>query len=310
MVPPTFQVWNDQAPRRLDVCIPFYKDDPSPLVRQLSAQTDASDIALTLCDDGSQSATLTEAVKRALGNFPGAATLMTLPRNMGRGQARNALIAHAKSDWLLMLDADMELPARDFISRYLAQIAALQVPGCIVGGFGVDMEHVAPKYRLHAHHAKLSECVTADIRAKDPGRFVFTSNIVVHRQIAQTICFHPDFQGWGWEDVEWGLRVVRDYPVLHIDNPALHLGLDTDAGLLTKYRQSVENFIKVKALHPEAIGRSPLARAARIAALLPGAERLAPAFAWVARQGHLPLHARILGLKLFRAALYSRAYRD
>lgn len=309
MVLPHIQVWNDQAPRRLEVCIPFYKDDPSLLIRQLAAQSHAPDIALTLCDDGSKSATVTQAVARALGNFPGAATLLTLPRNMGRGQARNTLIAHAKSDWLLMLDADMELPAPDFIARYLAQVATLQTPACIVGGFSVDVVHVAPKYLLHAHHAKMSECVPASIRGQDPGRFVFTSNIVVHCNIAQTIGFHPDFHGWGWEDVEWGLRVVQDYPVHHIDNPAIHLGLDSAEGLIAKYRQSVENFRKVRQLHPDAIGRSPLARAARLAAHVPGAEHLAPGFAWIALQDNLPLNLRILGLKLFRAALYSRAYR-
>jgi glycosyltransferase involved in cell wall biosynthesis len=309
MVSPQIKTWNHTAPSRLEVCIPFYKDDPSVLIRQLGTQSAASQIALLVCDDGSQSAQLTQTVIRALDTFPGAATLLTLPQNMGRGQARNTLISHAKADWLLMLDADMDLPDDGFIATYLAQIDDMGTPACIVGGFSVNMTNVLPKYRLHAHQARISECVSAQIRSQDQGRFVFTSNIVVHRDIARTIGFHPDFKGWGWEDVEWGLRVVQLHPVRHIDNPAVHVGLDDDATLIGKYGQSADNFKHVKRLHPKAINRSPLARAARLAALVPGSDRIAPLFAQLAKQRHLPMKLRILSLKLFRAALYSNAYR-
>ena len=66
--------------------------------------------------------------------------------------------------------------------------------------------------------------------ATAPEKYVFTSNLLIRRDVFDAEPFDAGFVGWGWEDVEWGMRVSRRHPIAHIDNPATHLGLDAGRG--------------------------------------------------------------------------------
>lgn len=294
----------------LEICIPIYRYDPSDLIHQLARQRGAARAVLRIYDDGSNDPALTERISRALKSFPGMVVLMSVAENLGRAQARNALIAASSADWLLFLDADMKIDADDFLQVY-QEAAARQGGGpcCIVGGFGVDLRTVTPATRLHALQSCMSECLNAATRRSEPGRFIFTSNIFLHRQICLAIPFNNGFSGWGWEDVEWGLNIVRHYPVMHIDNAAIHLGLDEDAALLLKYERSGPNFMLMLAQHPESVKRMPVYRFAQSISHFP----LISALTWTTRRAVLggrpllPARLRLFALKLFRVSIYAQA---
>jgi hypothetical protein len=59
------------------------------------------------------------------------------------------------------------------------------------------------------------------------------------------------------------MRVARFYPILHIDNSATHLGLDTAPTLAAKYEQSAANFARVVARHREVVSAYPSYKAAK-----------------------------------------------
>ena len=94
-------------------------------------------------------------------------------------------------------------------------------------------------------------------RARAPEKYVYTSNLLVRRDVFEAEAFDGAFTGWGWEDVEWAMRVSRRWPVLHIDNPATHMGLDTVEQLAGKYEQSAGNFARVVARHPDVVSTYP-----------------------------------------------------
>ncbi len=291
------------------ICIPVFHDDPSSLIAQLAGQRGADQAALLVYDDGSGDPALTARITAELQDFPGHGELITAARNQGRAAARNALIRAAEADWLLFLDGDMRLDHDGFLMAYMEVAARQPGPCCIVGGFGVDRAIVTEATRLHALHSQSSECLNAEARRSDPGRFVFTANIFVHRQIALATPFNDRFRGWGWEDVDWGLGVARAWPVVHIDNPAIHLGLDEDAVLLRKYEGSGPNFLLMLKTHPESVKRMPLFRIASKAAHLPFMGGLARAarHAVLMRRPALPLRLRLFALKLFRVCIYAQS---
>lgn len=298
-----------QSRLRLEICIPVFRQDPSNLIADLSRQIGAGDVALRLYDDGSGDPVLTQRIREALAAFPGQSTLMSIAENRGRAGARNGLINAAEGEWLLFLDADMRVEGRNFLNAYLEAAARQNGPCCIVGGFGVDLRMVTSATKLHAMQSHKSECLDAARRNADPGRYVFTSNIFLHRQICKEMPFNDQFRGWGWEDVEWGLNIVSRFPVIHIDNAATHLGLDEDKALLGKYERSGLNFLLMLQAHPDSVARMPVYRIARHLSHLP----LRRALIWSCRQtvvsgrSILPVSLRLYALKVFRAAIYAQA---
>lgn len=295
------------GPAAITVLVPCYKDDPRPLIRALGACADAVHAHIIVFDDGSGDCVLTSDTKRALEAYPGPATLVTSPKNVGRAQARNRLVSHARTGWVLLLDADMLPDDHLFIARYLDALAHMREPGLVAGGFSLKRVNALPGQTLHALQSAASECLPASTRAEEPGRYVFTSNILVHRDVLADVPFDPAYTGWGWEDVDWGLRVVQGHPIQHIDNTATHLGLDTDAVLIGKYESSGPNFARMAHAHPEAAAKMPLLKAARtLSRLGPLNVPLRMVCRIAARMPALPGKVRLAALKTLRASAYAK----
>ncbi|MBA3070096.1 MAG: glycosyltransferase family 2 protein [Hyphomonas sp.] len=287
---------------RLAICIPAYRDDASALIRALSVLPEAAECALLLYDDGSGDAELVRKHEAALADYPGRKILQVAPENLGRSFARNWLVAHAPTSWILFIDADMLPDHPDFLARYLRAAEDAPGPALIAGGFSLDQVMPGPHNRLHHAQAQASDCVDAQTRRSDPGRFVFSSNILVHRDVLKQVGFDEEFSGWGWEDVDWGLRVVAAFPVVHIDNTATHFGLEPDDRLLDKFGASGPNFARLVSRHPEAAERMPLLAASR---RVKGIPLLVPVARAIAAARFLPVRLRVAALKVYRAAAYA-----
>ena len=288
----------------ISICIPTWRDGADALLCSLTRLPGAERCTLSVFDDGSQDPALTRHLTRQIMRFPGPARLICAPQNAGRSHARNRLFELADTDWILFLDADMQPDDTDFLTRYLAIIEAQAAPALVAGGFSLEHAHPTAQTRLHAAQSLASECVPAEARAQAPGRYVFSSNILVHRDVLAAVSFDPAFTGWGWEDVDWGLRVAAAFPVTHIDNCATHLGLDPDAALIEKYASSADNFYKLVKRHPEEMQATPLYRAAKRLSSLWGLGLLRSVSRHLALMQRLPIKVRLFALKLFRASVY------
>lgn len=301
-------VWTNGKPAagQIAVCVPFYRDDPAHLAKALSGMRGAETTSLIFYDDGSDDGAITDSLKEELAGYPGAACLVIAKVNCGRAHARNRLAGLAAQDWILFLDADMQPDDGAFIDRYINAIKASGGPAVISGGFSLHHTRPSPETRLHAAQSRRSECLDAETRNKAPGLYLFTSNILVHRTVLETVPFDDGYEGWGWEDVDWGLSVVASYPLRHIDNPATHLGLDETGALLDKFGGSGRNFARLARRHPDAISQMPLYRMAKLFSHFPARGLLQRLARGGAAFTVFPVGVRLACLKTYRALAYSK----
>jgi glycosyltransferase involved in cell wall biosynthesis len=288
------------------VLIPFFRHDPAPLLGALEAESPAlgGEVEVVLLDDGSADEVLIGRVAHAVGRASLPARLVALPANLGRARGRNRLAGEARGRWLLFLDSDM-LPDRpQFLGAYL-QLIAQSAPAVAFGGFSLDQAPQRPEHALHRFMALKSDCTPVEARAREPEKHVFTSNLLVRSDVFAAERFDDGFSGWGWEDVEWAMRVAARNPVSHVDNPATHLGLDTAPAMVAKFEQSAANFARVVARHGAIVSRYPSYRAARLLKRAPLRRLWRPVLRSLGLAERAPLALRDVALRLYRAALYA-----
>lgn len=299
--------WRKARPA-LSVLIPFFRDDPCELLALLDEEHGAlgGSAEVVVLDDGSGDAALAARVAAQVKAMKKPARFVRLSANEGRSLGRNRLAAHARGGSFLFLDADMRPDSRRFLHTW-AELIAREDPAVAFGGFSLLQASEAREFAVHRAMATRAECVPYTERARQPEKYVFTSNLLVRRDAFEAETFASDFTGWGWEDVEWGMRIARRFRVVHVDNPATHLGLDTVEQLAAKYEQSVDNFARVVRRHPAVVMTYPSYRAARMLKRTPGRSTWRPWLKGLALASNLPVKARAFSLRLYRAALYAEA---
>ena len=299
--------WTGAAPR-LSVLVPFLRDDPCRLIDALDreAASLAGLVEVIVLDDGSDDDALAARVRAPLTERALPGRFVRLSHNIGRSRGRNRLATHARGEWFLFMDSDMLPDRADFLAAYIRLIEA-KAPAVAFGGFSVEQ---APRNRAHDLHRRMaqrSDCAPASLRRAAPEKHVFTSNLLVRRDVFETEAFDEGFAGWGWEDVEWAMRVAERHAILHVDNTATHLGLDAAHTIAAKYEQSAANFARVVARHREVVERYPSYRAAKVLKRLPLRDTWRPALKAFALAEAAPLGARAFAMRLYRAALYAEA---
>lgn len=295
--------WTGATPR-LSVLIPFMRDDPTPLLWALDRETQP--VEVVLLDDGSGDPGLATRVSDAVGALRLPARFVRLSANEGRSKGRNRLARHARADRFLFIDADMLPDSDHFLADWLALIDARD-PAAAFGGFSLAQTPRTRENALHRAMALRNDCHTAAERARDPAKHVFTANLMVRRDVFDSIGFDERFTGWGWEDVEWGIRVAARWPIVHADIPASHLGLDPAPVMARKYEQSAANFARVVADHRAVVGSYPSYRVARALKRVPLRGLWRPLIKAFALADALPVAPRAFALRLYRAALYAEA---
>ena len=299
--------WKGAKPA-LSVLTPFLRDDPEDLLVLLDEEAASVDgaVEVIVLDDGTRDPELTKRLTARIDAMALPARLITLPANEGRSIGRNRLAAAARGGSLLFLDSDMRPDHRRFL-RAWADLVAREDPAVAFGGFSLLQAPTDARFAVHRAMAAKSECVPYTERAKQPEKYVYTSNLLVRRDVFEAEAFDAGFTGWGWEDVEWAMRVSRRFRVVHLDNAATHMGLDTVASLAGKYEQSAPNFARMAGRHPEIVAAYPSYKAAKLLKRVPGLPWLRGRMRGAAEAAWLPVAARAFSLRLYRAALYAEA---
>lgn len=292
----------------LSVLIPYFRDDPCDLLRALDREALKlhGSVEIVLLDDGTGVPAQSARVEQQLADLGLPARFVQLWANEGRAKARNRLAAHARGSAFLFLDADMRPDDDRFLGSW-ADLVAREDPAVAFGGVSLKQASRERKFQVARRMAAHAECTPYYERALRPEKYVYTSNLLIRRDAFEAEAFDSGFDGWGWEDVEWGMRIARRFTVLHVDIPASHLGLDTADRLAAKYEQSVENFARVVGRHPNIVSLYPSYRVARALKKAPALGTWRPWLKHMALAPVLPVSARALSLRLYRAALYAEA---
>jgi len=231
----------------LSILIPVYAYDVRPLVYDLHQQAQALAVPweILLLDDASPPAW--QHLNQSLGELAGV-TYHELPQNSGRAAIRNTLARQAQYDYLLFMDCDSGVAAPAYLNRYLQ---ALLPETVLCGGRTYQATPPPPPFYLHWWYGCQREVKSARERSQAPYAGFMTNNFVVPRTRFLAIGLDERLRQYGHEDTLFGLQLQQaGIPILHLDNPLLHLGLEPAAEWLQKQRQAIDNLYELYLLYP------------------------------------------------------------
>jgi Glycosyl transferase family 2 len=301
------QPWRTRSRRPvLSLLIPFRDDNVRPLVRSLlaAAMPLEADLELLVGDDASRDVDLARRAIEDIAAAPIPARLIRPTRNLGRAAIRNILTACSSASHVLFVDAEMTMPGSDYLTTYLDLIRG--DPAVVFGGYAVT-DSVLGGDDLSLYECTRIQCLPARRRLCRPWRFLYGGNLLIRREIALTCPFDEGFRGWGWEDIEFGMRVSDRFPIIHVDNPVQRSRLLTTEQVCARIEESFDNFHRLALLQAQKTGTLRLYRLSRLAGCLPLRGRMR----WVLRRAALgktiplPLRWRMVALKLYQALVYA-----
>ena len=225
----------------LSILIPTYNYDCTRLVSDLHQQADllGIDYEIIVADDASPTYIYKEK-NREMNALPHC-RLIELGENIGRARIRNLLADEAQYEWLLFMDSDAEVIEPHFISNYLTHCkVGIDV---ICGGLCHAKTLPDPTVSLrYAYEKRADKRRAAHYRAKSPYEQFTPFNFLIRREAFMAIRFDENIKDYGHEDTLFGIELQRKrIPLLHIDNPLRHLGLEANETFLKKTQTALHN---------------------------------------------------------------------
>jgi len=163
-----------------------------------------------------------------------------LPQNVGRAAVRNLLARKANFPYLLFMDCDSGIVRPNYVWTYFSQLQ----PATVLCGGRVYQDNPPQdkRFMLHWKFGRSREQIPTKLRAKQPHRAFMSNNFVVPRDCFLDIQMDERLSGYGHEDTLFGMELLaRRIPVLHLDNPIEHLGLETAGVLIQKNNEAMRN---------------------------------------------------------------------
>lgn len=220
----------------LSILIPTYNYDCTQLVRDLQKQAEKAltEYEIIVMDD--TSATCKE-TNRDINSLPHC-QYIELTENIGRSRIRNRLADMARYDFLLFMDCDAAVCKSDFISTYLSYCKTQSQ--VVIGGTAYDPHETNPAYSL-----RLTYGLKREGNQNYDGCFT-TFNFMIPHKIFNLVRFNEDIHGYGHEDTLFGICLTeRKIPIIHINNPLVHKGLEENGIFLQKTETANANLLKL-----------------------------------------------------------------
>jgi glycosyltransferase involved in cell wall biosynthesis len=241
------------SPVFLSILIPVYNWDIAPLLQSLCAQCsrlgEGDRIEIIAVDDGSSRKFNNGSLAQGLRGV----IYKELPENTGRAAVRNFLVRLARGTYVLFLDADMLPDQEDFVQTYFE--LARNGRDVVCGGISYRQNtHPDPAGSFYMYKSLKTEALPAAMRNATPWRYIFTSNIMLRRDIMESVSFDPRFTGYGFEDIEWGMRLAESFTVEHVDNTCSHLGVMRKEQVFARMREATDNYFLFYSLYPQKTG--------------------------------------------------------
>ncbi len=227
----------------LSILIPIYNCEVTNLVQALHQQCSESDVLYEICCYDDDSDIAYKKINRSITHLEHI-RYQELPHNIGRSKIRNTLAADARYPYLLFMDGDAKVINKLFIKNYLKQLApsTLLYGGCKYSSIPPDN----PLQQLHYQFGKNREEIASNIRNKTPYQAFKTFNFLVPKVIFDTIRFDESITQYGHEDTLFGMELEQKViPILHIDNPLEHIGIEETDRFLKKQQLAIDNLYQL-----------------------------------------------------------------
>jgi glycosyltransferase involved in cell wall biosynthesis len=222
----------------LSICIPVYNYDVRSLVKNLHEQALSLrvPVEIVVIDDASNEEY--RKLNREISEHD-LVRYELLPENAGRSRIRNILAHKAHYNWLIIMDCDSATPDELYLKRYLEQTNGDAV---VCGGRTYLEEAPVDDTFLHWHYGTKREVRKVEKRSQNPHQSFMTNNFMVPKSIIKQMPFNENIKGYGHEDTLFGYELMKNgVPVKHIDNPLLHVGLQTNREFIEKSREGIKN---------------------------------------------------------------------
>ncbi len=221
----------------LSILIPTYNYNALPLVKELKQQCDAIEIIydITVYDDCSPNPIAENNKINSLKNC----NYTFLDQNIGRSAIRNSLAHNATYDTLLFLDVDTFPKNKDFIKKYIQ--AFTPQTEIIYGGIEYQKETPDTSIILRWIYGKKREALSVIERKKNCYLRFLTLSFIIKKSVFNKIKFNETIPNLRHEDTLFALEAKKHkIHLLHINNPVIHLGLETSNQFLKKSLESVD----------------------------------------------------------------------
>ena len=227
--------------KRLSICVPVFNYPISGLAEDLVRQSD-SEVEILFLDDGSEAEWKAKNTAAADGISSDQFRYEELEQNVGRQQIRMELHRRASTEKLVFLDGDVRIPDSNFVAKYLEKI---DFDGVVVGG-RLYPEKAPIDCEIHHKYGWEVETVSASKRTAQTQPCFQSNNFMVSK--SDFLKMQPKIQldGYGHEDTLMGFELEQNgISLLHIGNPVLHEGLDSNLDFLNKTEQGILNLIRI-----------------------------------------------------------------
>jgi glycosyltransferase involved in cell wall biosynthesis len=244
----------------LSICIPIYNYNVGRLVQDLHNQAASAGFPfeILLIDDASDEKfrKLNRSIELEKLRY------IQLYENIGRSKIRNRLAEEAVFPYLLFMDCDSAVFSSLYIQNY-TRFFESEIVCC--GGRIYEDKAPADSTRLRWKYGVKRECTPAAKRSRNPNAGFISNNFLIHKSLFDKVEFNTGLDGYGHEDTLFGLELLgRGIMVRHIDNPLIHLGLETASVFLGKTENGIANLYRIELLlrekYPEYIRHSRLMR--------------------------------------------------
>ena len=222
----------------LSILIPIYNFEVYNLVEALQQQGGALglDFEIRCYDDAS--AEKFQLRNRSIRQLE-AVVYQEFNENQGRSRIRNLLAESARYDYLLFMDCDSAVVRSDYLEEYLKHLNASSI---LYGGRSYSSDKPSLNYIFHWTYGIEREVQTSKQRQLKPYKSFMTNNFLIPRDIYQSIGLDERLKQYGHEDTLFGLELeAKKIPIIHLDNPLEHIGLESVDIFLGKTKHGIEN---------------------------------------------------------------------
>jgi glycosyltransferase involved in cell wall biosynthesis len=256
--------------KQLSIIIPVYNWDTGLLVKALTEEIRiaalAESVEILIADDCSDNHF--QVVNRDHVHGFAYVKYYELGKNIGRAAIRNDLLSRARGTYILFLDADVVPDSPRFLRTYI-QYMEKGTP-VVCGGISYRQRILKGRqYDFYLYKGTKTEWIPAGQRQLVPWRYFFSANVLLKADVLEEISFDERFSGYGYEDIEWGIRLEEKHGILHIDNTCSHLGLVAKDAAFTRMRNSIDNFIRLKRRHPQVFAKAGISSIATFLGYIP-----------------------------------------